>query len=134
MAVDERALHVVDGLDGAAVTVGDRHLAACTLEQLGDQAVRLAISSRWEEAVNVNREFLRVFGEETDALNRLGKALSEVGHVTEARQSYGRALEIDPTNTIARKKDGTIWAWGNNSNGQLGDGSTTDRWVPTKVK
>ena len=46
---------------------------------------------------------IRVFGEEAEAYNRLGKALSEVGQVSEARKSYGRSLEIEPTNTIARR-------------------------------
>ena len=72
-------------------------------KQMSDQAVKLAISSRWDEAVSVNRGFIRVFGEEAEAYNRLGKALSEVGQVTEARKSYGRSLEIEPTNTIARR-------------------------------
>ena len=72
-------------------------------KQLSDQAVKLAVGSRWDEAVSVNREFVRLFGEEPEALNRLGKALSEVGQVTEARKAYGRAIEIEPTNTIARR-------------------------------
>lgn len=72
-------------------------------KQLADQAVKLAISSRWDEAVSVNREFLRLFGEEAEALNRLGKALSEVGQITAAREAYGKALERDATNTIARR-------------------------------
>jgi alpha-tubulin suppressor-like RCC1 family protein len=29
--------------------------------------------------------------------------------------------------------DGTVWAWGGNAHGQLGDGSNTDRWTPGMV-
>ncbi len=72
-------------------------------KQLADQAVKLAISGRWEEAANLNRDLLRLFGDDADAYNRLGKATSEVGRVTESRDAYTKALEIDPTNTIARR-------------------------------
>lgn len=72
-------------------------------KQMSDQAVKLAVNSRWSEAANVNRDYLRLFGEEPEALNRLGKALSELGQITEARKQYGRAIELDPTNTIARR-------------------------------
>lgn len=72
-------------------------------KQMGDQAVKLAVNSRWGEAANVNRDYLRLFGDEPEALNRLGKALSELGQITEARQRYGRAIELEPTNVIARR-------------------------------
>ena len=52
--------------------------------QLSDQAVKLAVSNRWDEAATANREFIRVFGEDADVLNRLGKALSEIGQIAEA--------------------------------------------------
>jgi alpha-tubulin suppressor-like RCC1 family protein len=35
--------------------------------------------------------------------------------------------------TVYRKNNGTVWTWGNNSNGQLGDGTTTDRATPMPV-
>ena len=35
--------------------------------------------------------------------------------------------------TVALKDDGTVWAWGNNYRGQLGDGTTTDRLTPVQV-
>ncbi|HXE95337.1 MAG TPA: chitobiase/beta-hexosaminidase C-terminal domain-containing protein, partial [Dongiaceae bacterium] len=35
--------------------------------------------------------------------------------------------------TLARRSDGTLWAWGDNSSGQLGDGSFAKRPVPTMV-
>ena len=35
--------------------------------------------------------------------------------------------------SVALKSDGTVWAWGWNSSGQLGDGSTTNRFTPVQV-
>jgi hypothetical protein len=64
-------------------------------KQMSDQAVKLAVNSRWLEAANINRDFLRIFGEEPEALNRLGKALSELGQISEARDVYGRALDME---------------------------------------
>ena len=72
-------------------------------KQMTDQAVRLAVNSRWQEAANLNRDIIRLFGDEADAYNRLGKAVSELGQITEARKAYGRAIELDATNTIARR-------------------------------
>jgi len=35
--------------------------------------------------------------------------------------------------SLALKDDGTVWSWGKNSSGQLGDGTTTDRYEPTQI-
>lgn len=35
--------------------------------------------------------------------------------------------------STALKIDGTVWGWGYNSHGQLGDGTTTNSWVPVQV-
>jgi len=71
--------------------------------QVSEQAVLMAINSRWEEAAAVNTELLRLFGEEPDALNRLGKALSELGQSKKALNAYQRAAEMEPNNSIARR-------------------------------
>ena len=72
-------------------------------KQLSDQAVKFAVNSRWQDAANANREYLRTFGDEAEAYNRLGKALTELGQITEARAAYGKSLEVDPANTIAKR-------------------------------
>ena len=37
------------------------------------------------------------------------------------------------SHTVALKSDGTVWAWGHNDLGQLGDGTTTRRTTPVQV-
>src|SRR6185312_15197966 len=37
------------------------------------------------------------------------------------------------THVLALKSDGTVWAWGSNTSGQLGDGTTTQRAAPVQV-
>jgi len=36
--------------------------------------------------------------------------------------------------SLALRADGTVWAWGNNSSGQLGDDSVMDRMTPVQAK
>jgi alpha-tubulin suppressor-like RCC1 family protein len=36
--------------------------------------------------------------------------------------------------TLALKRDGTVWAWGRNDYGQLGDGTTVNKNTPSQVK
>jgi alpha-tubulin suppressor-like RCC1 family protein len=42
-------------------------------------------------------------------------------------------LVSSDTHTVALKADGTVWSWGNNSQGQLGDGTQTNRSSPVQV-
>ena len=35
--------------------------------------------------------------------------------------------------SMARKSDGTVWTWGQNNDGQLGDGTKTNRATPIKA-
>lgn len=70
---------------------------------LTDRAIALAMASRWEDAARVNRELLGLFPDDVDSHNRLGKALTELGRLDEAREAYSRAAALDPTNVIASK-------------------------------
>ena len=44
-----------------------------------------------------------------------------------------RMIAAGGDHTVALKTDGTVWAWGSNGDGQLGDGTNTDRLRPVQV-
>jgi hypothetical protein len=87
--------------------------------ELTEKAIKLALESNWEEAVEANQRLLSLHPRDLSTLNRLGKALSELGRYGEAKQAYADAIEIDPTNNIARKNLGRL--------GQLSDEAPTGR-------
>ena len=67
------------------------------------QAIDLAMQGRWREAVAANQGLIESFPSDVSAYNRLGRAYMEVGEFSYAWEAYGRAIELDPYNTIARK-------------------------------
>jgi tetratricopeptide (TPR) repeat protein len=66
-------------------------------------AITLALSGKWEESIKINREIIKTNPEDTDALNRLARAYSELGKCSEAHDFTKKVLEIDPVNPIALK-------------------------------
>ncbi len=44
-----------------------------------------------------------------------------------------QAVSVGIDHTIAIKPDGTLWAWGFNGSGQLGDGTTAEKSVPVRI-
>jgi uncharacterized repeat protein (TIGR01451 family) len=55
------------------------------------------------------------------------------GVVAIAEGSNGGFMCENCAQRLALKSDGTVWAWGGNDSGQLGDGTTTDRSTPVQV-
>ena len=43
------------------------------------------------------------------------------------------SIEMGYSHTVATKSNGTLWAWGYNNYGQLGQGDTTQRTAPTQI-
>ena len=72
-------------------------------KQAAEQSIKLAIAGRWKEAAALNREIIDRIGPDVEAYNRLGKALTELGQISEARKAYQDALRLDPANAIARR-------------------------------
>lgn len=76
--------------------------------QYGDEAVQLAIAGKWDEAVKLNKFIIDNFGTDEETQNRLGKALSELGKLKDAKASYEVALKLNPMNSIAKKNAARI--------------------------
>jgi alpha-tubulin suppressor-like RCC1 family protein len=43
------------------------------------------------------------------------------------------AISAGYNHNLALKSDGTVWAWGLNSSGQLGDGTNANRTTPVQI-
>jgi tetratricopeptide (TPR) repeat protein len=67
------------------------------------EAIALAMQSRWQEAVTVNQSIIDLFPTDIDAYNRLGRAYTELGEFAKAKEAYSRTIELDPYNSIAQR-------------------------------
>lgn len=68
-------------------------------------------------------------GEYTDAKNDINKQIVQVTNLTDII-----AVSAGNTHCLALKKDGTIWAWGSNVFGELGNGiSSNGEFIPGEV-
>lgn len=81
----------------------DEHAQAREVKTQTDAAVACALAQDWRKAVEANRAVLRIVPNNIEALNRLAKAFLELGELAEARDAVDGALQLDSTNTIARR-------------------------------
>ena len=84
------------------MTLGETDTTGRQRRHLSDLAIAQATQGEWEAAVATNRELLEL-GADTDAYNRLGKALAELGRHAESLEVYEQALARDATNRIAER-------------------------------
>ena len=68
-----------------------------------EEAIALALETRWAEALTVNQALVERYGPDEDTHNRIGKALTELGRLQEAIESYSATLQLNPLNLIAQK-------------------------------
>ena len=70
---------------------------------LSREAVNLALQGEWERATEVNKDILELFAGDVEAMNRLVKALIELGSYLDARAVLNQVCEVAPYNNIAKK-------------------------------
>ena len=70
--------------------------------QLAEHAIAQATDAQWADAAETNRKLLELTAD-SEAENRLAKALWELGELASAREHYQKALALDPTNRIAER-------------------------------
>ncbi|WP_083770243.1 RCC1 domain-containing protein [Citrifermentans bemidjiense] len=72
--------------------------------------------------------------ESRDTAGNVGFAVvTFVVDTTPPQQTVFSKVSAGTRHTIALKSDGTLWSWGYNAFGQLGDGTTVNRYVPVQI-
>ncbi|MBX3069996.1 MAG: hypothetical protein KF883_05865 [Thermomicrobiales bacterium] len=74
-----------------------------TRRQVVEEARQAALDSRWDEAIEINRELIQRDAKDTEAHNRLGRALMEKHDYNASYEAYSNALKSDLANLIARR-------------------------------
>ena len=63
-----------------------------------------------------------------------GRASSQATPATISLPSAAVQIAAGEHSSYAMLVDGSVWAWGRNHYGQLGDGTTTDRLSPVRIE
>lgn len=74
-----------------------------SMHEIQDKAIKAALSGDWETAVEINLEILSTSPQNIQALNRLGRAYTELGQKEAASDAYKQVLKIDKYDSIASK-------------------------------
>lgn len=84
---------------------------------LQKMAIDAALNCKWNEALDYNRELIKIEPENVDCLNRLAKAYLELGKYLQAKKIYNDVLKLDPYNSIAQKNLKKVSSFKKNTDG-----------------
>lgn len=79
-------------------------------KQWQTEAVEMALSGRWDDAVAANQHILEIFPDDIPSRNRIGRAYQELGRLEDALATYEQSLLKQPSNNIARKRLAELYA------------------------
>ncbi len=70
---------------------------------LTHNAIEAALDSRWDDALKLNKQILKLDPQNVDALNRQARVYMEMDKYNLAKKYYSEVVRIDPYNPIAIK-------------------------------
>ena len=108
--------------------------------QVGGTGVWQNISGGNKYAVALTKNSSNLFTSGSNAYGQLGDAFTYTTsrQFTDLRQTFSNAptwekIEAGTLASYSIKQDATLWSWGRNAYGQLGDGTTTNRSIPVQI-
>lgn len=72
-------------------------------QNLSQLAIDAALDYRWEEALTLNKQIIKLDPQNIDGLTRLARVYMEMGRSNLAKKYYSEVIKIDPYNPIALK-------------------------------
>ena len=85
---------------------------------LTSNAIDATLDCRWDEALKLNRQILKLDPQNVDALNRQARVYMEMGKYNLAKKYYCEAIKIDPYNPIALKNLKIVRSFKTNGNAE----------------
>ncbi len=125
LSVSTAGLNRVEGLAGiASIAAGEGHAPAWGRDGAKGHALALRRDGTvWAWGKNEYGQLGDGTGKDREGPIRIEQGLTDV-----------TAIAVGKEHSLALKKDGTVWAWGRNNEGQLGDGTAENRSAPVRVK
>jgi alpha-tubulin suppressor-like RCC1 family protein len=80
----------------------------------------------------ISESSLYTWGSGTNGVLGFGTTSSDRSKPVQVSTSW-RSIDLGSNNVVAIKDNGTLWAWGTNDAGQLGNNSTIDRSSPIQI-